>query len=210
MENDFKFMKKSVKQIQDLNISEYNPRQIRREDFDQLKDSIKKFGFVEPIIVNINPSRENNIVGGHQRVKAAAELGYEEVECVEIDLDEEGERELLIRLNRNSGEFDYDALANLFEVSDLLDWGFSARELDFDLPELNTETEEIENIKPTRKLEFKLKFESEEELDDWYDFVNDIKVRVSDVDSPTIAGKIIKLVKEKNGSKDSRTSEENI
>ena len=101
MENDFTFMKKSVKQIQDLNISDYNPRQIRREDFEQLKESIKKFGFVEPVVVNIHPERPNHIVGGHQRVKAAAELGYEELECVEVNLDKEQERELLIRLNRN-------------------------------------------------------------------------------------------------------------
>ena len=52
-----------------------------------------------------------------------------------------------------------------------------------------------------------MKFETEEELDDWYDFVNDLKVRVSDTDTPTIAGKIMKTIKESYGNKDSRDSE---
>ena len=40
--------------------------------------------------------------------------------------------ELLLRLNRNTGSWNYDDLANLFDVPDLLDYGFTTQEFDID------------------------------------------------------------------------------
>tara|TARA_R100000808_G_scaffold24903_2_gene59202 strand:- start:4777 stop:5397 length:621 start_codon:yes stop_codon:yes gene_type:complete len=115
--------------IDDLIPAEYNPRQLSKDQYRQLRDSIKRFGLVDPIIVNINKDREDIIIGGHQRVKVARSVGLDEVPCVEIDLTYEKERELNIRLNKNTGEFDYDVLANMFDIDELIDWGFS--ETDF-------------------------------------------------------------------------------
>ena len=42
--------------------------------------------------------------------------------------------ELNIRLNKNTGNWDFDALANRFEVPDLLEWGFDERELQLAIP----------------------------------------------------------------------------
>jgi len=50
---------------------------------------------------------------------------------VEVELNPEQERELNIRLNKNSGEWDYDALANYFDVGELTEWGFTEDELQF-------------------------------------------------------------------------------
>ena len=100
--------------INDLISAEYNPRQLTNDQFNQISDSIKRFGIVDPIIVNKNKEREDIIIGGHQRIKVAKDLNIEKVPTVELDLNYDKERELNIRLNKNSGDWDYDVLANGF------------------------------------------------------------------------------------------------
>jgi len=121
--------------IDKLIFAEYNPRQLTKDQYQGLKDSITRFGLVDPVIINKHKERDNIIVGGHQRVKIAKDLGYKEVPCVEVNLTPEKERELNIRLNKNTGEWDWDSLANYFDVTDLLEWGFTDDELQFE-PEL--------------------------------------------------------------------------
>ena len=81
------------------------------------------------IIVNKNKERKNIIVGGHQRVKVAKDMKIEVVPVLEIDLTYEKERELNIRLNKHTGEWDMDNLANFFDMEDLIDWGFDEGDL---------------------------------------------------------------------------------
>ena len=121
------------KDINSLIFAEYNPRQLTKEQYKHLKDSIQRFGLVDPIIVNSNKERKNIIVGGHQRVRVAKDMDIDQVPVLEIDLTYERERELNVRLNKNTGEWDFDVLANTFDVNDLLDWGFDERELSLDL-----------------------------------------------------------------------------
>tara|TARA_R100001594_G_scaffold59032_1_gene93017 strand:+ start:101 stop:1183 length:1083 start_codon:yes stop_codon:yes gene_type:complete len=113
----------------DLIFAEYNPRQLTKEQHQHLKDSIERFGLVDPIIVNKNKDRKDVIVGGHQRVRVAKKLGIKEVPTVEVNLDYDKERELNVRLNKNVGEFDYDILADLFDLDELIGWGFTEDEL---------------------------------------------------------------------------------
>tara|TARA_R100001086_G_scaffold6445_1_gene3977 strand:- start:8309 stop:9499 length:1191 start_codon:yes stop_codon:yes gene_type:complete len=121
--------------VNNLIFAEYNPRELTKDQHQDLKDSIKRFGFVDPLIVNTNKERKNILVGGHQRLKVAKELGYENVPCVEVDLTPEKEKELNVRLNKNTGQWDWDALANHFDVGELIDWGFNEDELQFKEPE---------------------------------------------------------------------------
>jgi len=114
--------------IKELIAAIYNPRYINKNDFEQLKKSIDTFGTVEPAVINMNKHRLNTIIGGHQRLRAAQELGYKVFPCVELDLNEKQERELNIRLNKNTGQFDFDKLANEFDMGDLQDWGFDESE----------------------------------------------------------------------------------
>ena len=65
------------RKIDELVSAEDNPRQMTTEQRKSLTVSIKRFGLVDPILVNINPERKNIIVGGHQRVTIAKELGIE-------------------------------------------------------------------------------------------------------------------------------------
>lgn len=108
----------------------YNPRKWDEGAIEQLMESIRRFGIVDPLIVNRARKRYNVVIGGHMRLEAAARLGYNEMPVVYVDVpDEARERELNLRLNRNQGEWDWDALADFGE--DLLaDVGFTKNELD--------------------------------------------------------------------------------
>ena len=121
------------KQIDDLIFAEYNPRQLSDDQYKHLKDSISRFGLVDPIIINKNKDRKDIIIGGHQRVKVARTMGIDEVPCVEIDLTYDKEKELNVRLNKNTGSWDYDVLANTFDIDELIDWGFDEKELSLDI-----------------------------------------------------------------------------
>lgn len=107
-----------------------NPRFISKEDFSHLQKSIGKFGLIDKPIVNT----DNTIIGGHQRIQVLQKQGIKEVECwvPDRELDEKEVEELNIRHNKNTGEFDFDILANQFEVEDLIGWGFTEDDLQID------------------------------------------------------------------------------
>jgi ParB-like chromosome segregation protein Spo0J len=120
------------KKLSDLTPAPYNPRQSTAKQEKQLKASLEKFGVVEPIIFN---KRTGYIVGGHFRVRELKKLGYKEIECVIVDLDEEDEKELNIRLNANTGEWDWDALANEWDSEQLIEWGMDLQNTDYEIEE---------------------------------------------------------------------------
>ena len=147
-----------TKQLKDLKDAEYNPRQLTKDQYKHLKDSIQRFGLVDPIIINKNSKRKNIVIGGHQRLKVSNELGISDIPCVELDLSPKEERELNIRLNKNTGEWDWDILANNFDVEELVDWGFNQSNLagfsDLDysiLDNENIDNEMEEMLDGTRK-----------------------------------------------------------
>ena len=74
------------KKITDLISAEYNPRQLKKDQYKQLKDSITRFGLVDPIIINKNKDRKNIVIGGHQRLKISEEMQINNIPCVELDL----------------------------------------------------------------------------------------------------------------------------
>ena len=123
----------------ELIAAEYNPRQLTKDQHKDLTDSIKRFGLVDPLIVNTHKERKNVLIGGHQRLKIATMLGLKEIPCVEVELNPAKEKELNIRLNKNVGEWDWDALANYFDVGELTEWGFSEAELGFRVHDLGAE-----------------------------------------------------------------------
>jgi hypothetical protein len=115
------------KKIVDLKWLEYNPQDMTRQQFEEVKTSLSSFGVVEPAIVNTFPGRENVIVSGNHRVSAALELAWEDYPCYEVSLDQEKEKELSLRMNR-SGQFDQEKLKK-FTQEELLGAGFSFPEL---------------------------------------------------------------------------------
>ena len=119
------------KNIKDLTPADYNPRDLTKKQFADIKESIIKFGLIDPIIVNIHETRKNVVVGGHQRLQVCRELGMEKMPCVEVNLTVKKEKELNIRLNKNVGQWNFDNLANFFDNNDLVDWGFDLKEVNF-------------------------------------------------------------------------------
>lgn len=111
-----------------LSPAEYNPRTISKEDMDSLKRSIERFGFVENIVAN----KDGTIISGHQRYKAAKDLGHAEVPVYFVDLDKDSEKALNVAMNRISGEFDMALLPGIIdslpkEMQELT--GFSEEEI---------------------------------------------------------------------------------
>ena len=108
---------------------EKNPRQLSKHDAEHIQKSLEKFGVADPLVINL----DNTIIGGHQRkriLKMINDPNYEvDVRVPERLLNDEEVAELNIRLNKNTGAFDWDILANEFEMDDLLEWGFSEEEL---------------------------------------------------------------------------------
>lgn len=127
--------------VGDLKPAEYNPRKISKESLTQLKESISRFELVDPVIVNGAPRRKNIVIGGHMRLRAAKDLGHKTVPVVYLQIPSlKKEQELNLRLNRNTGEWDFEKL-KFFEMEFLSDVGFS----DIDLSNVWTENLETEN-----------------------------------------------------------------
>lgn len=95
--------------ISDLKPAAYNPRKIEPKELNKLVKSIKTFGFVEPVVIN----KDNTIIGGHQRLKAAQKMGMTEVPVVQVDIPKGQEKALNLALNRISGEWDETKLAEV-------------------------------------------------------------------------------------------------
>lgn len=97
--------------IADLKMSEYNPRKITIVELENIKNSIMKFGIVDPIIVNCAKNRKNIIIGGCQRYKTFKKLNFKEVPVVYVNIDDlKKEKELNLRLNGNTGNWDLEML----------------------------------------------------------------------------------------------------
>ncbi len=121
--------------VGDLKPAEYNPRHWNRKAVNDLTESIREFGLIDPIIVNGAPKRKNVVIGGHFRLKVAKDLGYETVPVNYVEIDDlDREKELNIRLNKNSGDWDWVILKE-FNRELLLLSGFEAKELDKHLSE---------------------------------------------------------------------------
>jgi hypothetical protein len=101
-----------IRPIKGIGLAKYNPRKISDQALDSLVQSIERFGFVDPVIVN---DRTGILVGGHQRIKAAKKLGLKDVPVVAVNLDQAEEKALNVALNKISGEWDLDLLRGVLE-----------------------------------------------------------------------------------------------
>ena len=114
----------------DLEAATYNPRKWNASAEAQLTESIVRYGIVDPLLVNSAPRRKGIVIGGHFRLAVIKKLNITEVPVVYINLpDLEKEKELNIRLNKNTGEFDLELLSQ-FDEAFLTDIGFDSEDLD--------------------------------------------------------------------------------
>ena len=85
--------------ILDLRTADYNPRDITEKNYNKLKDNIKQYGILQPLIVNKNKERKNIIIGGHQRYRIANELGLKKVPVKYLNVDLHTEKKLNLSFN---------------------------------------------------------------------------------------------------------------
>lgn len=114
-----------------------NPRLIKDERFEKLCKSIQeapKFMALRPIIID----GEGMILGGNMRYKALLHLGYKEVPDTWVkradDLTEEERRRFIISDNVGFGDWDWEGVANEWDVEELADWGLDVPDFE---PTLN-------------------------------------------------------------------------
>lgn len=88
--------------LNDLTPAPYNARRISDIMFVNLVESIRTLGFIVPIVIN----QDSTIIGGHQRVKAAREVGLIHIPAIRLNLDKEKEKSLNLGLNKINGEND--------------------------------------------------------------------------------------------------------
>lgn len=122
--------------LKELKPAAYNPRKKLKKgdkEYEKIKQSLLKFGYVDPIIVN----EDLTVIGGHQRLTVLKDLNYETAKCVIVDLPKEDEKALNIALNKITGQWDEALLADL-----LLD----LQESDFNLDLTGFEPPEIDDI----------------------------------------------------------------
>lgn len=122
--------------LKELKPAAYNPRKKLKKgdkEYEKIKQSLLKFGYVDPIIVN----EDLTVIGGHQRLTVLKDLDYETAKCVIVKLSKEDEKALNIALNKITGQWNDALLADL-----LLD----LQESDFNLDLTGFEPPEIDNI----------------------------------------------------------------
>jgi DNA modification methylase len=140
--------------ISSLKPAPYNPRMWSKDQIVQLKESIKRYGIVDPLLVNAAPKRKGIVIGGHFRLSVIKELGFKEVPVVFVNIPDIGrEKELNIRLNKNTGSFDPELLADFGEIF-LKEVGFSSEEMD-NIFELDDVPEMFDLQKELSKLDIK-------------------------------------------------------
>lgn len=115
--------------IKDLIPADYNPRKLSADERRDLENSIQEFGEVVPVVVNVG-KRKDVLIGGHQRTTLYADLKKKKVKVMvpsrELTLDEE--KRLNLRLNKNTGSWDFEKLAEM-ELETLIEVGFGDEEL---------------------------------------------------------------------------------
>lgn len=129
----------------EIRLNPNNPRVIKDEKFKKLVKSIQEFPQmleIRPIVVN----DEMVVLGGNMRLKACIEAGLTEVPIIKASsLTPEQQNEFIIKDNVGFGEWEWDVLANEWDVDKLTEWGLDipdfepkvleAEEDDFEVPD---------------------------------------------------------------------------
>ncbi len=130
-------MKTQTVSISKIKPNPNNPRLIKDDKFAKLVTSIQEF----PEMLNIRPivvNKDMVILGGNMRFKACKEAGLKDIPIIIADLTEEQEREFIIKDNVSGGEWDWNLLANEWDVDQLTGWGL-------DIPNFENNLEAVED-----------------------------------------------------------------
>lgn len=179
----------STKQIKlgDLKEWDKNPVRISERAAKELAKSLTKFDHVLPYVAAAPKNGHGlPLLDGHQRKQVELALNkvspntLVDVRIPSRKLTDKERQELVIRLRKNTGEFDFDKLANFIETEDLLDWGFNEDELVQAVGFFGDEKipEKTEKIKPRERLHILITIDLAEDLES----VMDIRERIGEIE----------------------------
>ena len=158
-------MKTEKVKISQVKTNPNNPRLIKDDKFKKLVRSVKEFPEmleIRPIVVD----KDNIVLGGNMRLRACKEAGLKEIDIVKADqLTEKQQREFIIKDNVGFGEWDWDDLANEWEVDELGEWGLDLPVFIEDSDEFGTEFSLADGDKePFQQMTFTLADEQAEQI----------------------------------------------
>lgn len=153
------------KKISEIKLNPNNPRLIKDDKFKKLVKSIQDF----PEMLDIRPIVVNSdmiILGGNMRFKACKEAGLKEVPIIVADnLTEDQQREFLIKDNTSGGEWDFEMLANEWDVEQLEEWGLDvptfATDVDYSVLDDDDVSDQLEDMTNGVKKAIQIEFEAE-------------------------------------------------
>lgn len=111
-----------------------NARTHSKRQIKQLADSMQRFGFTNPILID----DDNRILAGHGRTEAAKSLGIAEISCVRLsDMSDADKRAYVIVDNKSALNAGWDQEILAVELQELMDLGFEVELTGFKLPEID-------------------------------------------------------------------------
>ena len=171
------YMKKTTLKISEIKNNPNNPRLIKNDKFKKLVKSIQEFPEMldtREIVVN----KDRVILGGNMRFKAAKEAGLKEVPVKIVDWDEDKQRQFIIKDNVSGGEWDWDLLAEQYDMEELEAWGVDTGLIDKDgneasLEKINITDEVLKLSYEPEQLDY-ITFEIATEKDERYDSLKEL------------------------------------
>lgn len=119
---------KTERKTEELHPNPINPRTLKEKAFKELQKSLKDdphFFQARPLIVSMAEGRENTIIAGNQRLEAAKALGWATVPVIEVrGATLEEEKQWMVKDNLHKGEWDFEKLADGFDLDFLKEIGF--------------------------------------------------------------------------------------
>jgi hypothetical protein len=177
--------------IEKVKANQSNPRIIKDFKFQKLVKSIRDFPEMlekRPIVVDENMI----VIGGNMRLKACIEAGLDQVDVmVADDWTEEQKKEFVIKDNLSYGEWEWDTIANEYDVLELDTWGL---ELDPSLFNKEEDTESIKGVTDEKFNDYTIYFSNEEEMDIWYAFLKRLKNKFADHDN--VSERVLRYIAE--------------
>jgi hypothetical protein len=152
--------------IKEIKSNPNNPRLIKDHKFKQLVKSIQDFPQMlelRPIVIDEN----NMVLGGNMRLKACLEAGLTDVPVIHANnLSEEKKKEFIVKDNVGYGEWDFDELANNWDIEELTEWGleipnFKVNELDYSILDQSDVIDQMNDMANSVRKAIQIEFEPE-------------------------------------------------
>jgi len=155
--------------ISEIKANPKNPRVIKDFKFEKLVQSLKDFPEMlekRPLVCFTDTDKKLVVLGGNMRLKAANELGLKKLPVILADdWTEEQKAQFLIKDNVGFGEWDFDSLANEWDVEQLEDWGLNipqfSTDVDYSILEDDDVSQQLEDMTDGVKKAIQIEFEAE-------------------------------------------------